>query len=202
MKMEYNTTEERLRLPQYGRLVQEMIDRAERLKSKPARQAYAGHIVEVMTLLNPQLCNTPNYEQTFWNHLAYMSGYTLDIDYPCPIEHNTKSSAPHKLAYPGNKIRFRHYGHILESLLAELRKMPANAPGRDAFIRMVALRMKRYLADWKGDGIEDEKVGRDVAMYTDGAVTADEVIRQLETAGRRPRPQFSRPRYGNGRRRQ
>ena len=40
--------------------------------------------------------------------------------------------------------------------------------------------MKRNLADWKGDGIEDDKVARDIALYTDGAVTVEETLEQLK----------------------
>ena len=41
---------------------------------------------------------------------------------------------------------------------------------KEAFIRLVANRMKRNLADWKGDGVQDSKVARDIAFYTEGKV--------------------------------
>lgn len=187
MTIAYNTTEERLRLPQYGRLVQDMVDHALTLADKPARQAYAERIVKVMAQLNPQMRSTPNFRQTLWNHLAFMAGYKLDIDYPYEIE-VAEERRPHKLSYPGNKIRFRHYGHLLEATLAKIKETPADAAGRDDLVRMAAVRMKRYLADWKGDGVENEKVGRDMAYYTDGAVSVNEVITILEQTERRVRP--------------
>ena len=33
--------------------------------------------------------------------------------------------------------------------------------------------MKRNLADWKGDGIQDAKVAHDIALYTNGKVEPD-----------------------------
>ena len=39
--------------------------------------------------------------------------------------------------------------------------------------RLVANRMKRNLADWKGDGVQDAKVARDIAYYTEGKVQPD-----------------------------
>jgi hypothetical protein len=34
-------------------------------------------------------------------------------------------------------------------------------------------RMKRNLADWKGDGITNDKVARDIAEYTNGELTPE-----------------------------
>lgn len=187
MKMEYNTTEAPLKLPVYGRLVQGMVDYALTIEDRATRQAYAEKIVRVMELLNPQMRTTPNYEETLWNHLALMADYRLDIDYPCETAPCEEHRRPGKLAYPGNRIRFRHYGHLLEQALEEVGHTAPDDPAREGLVRAVAVRMKRYLADWKGDGIDDEKVARDMAMYTDGAVGIDEVIGLLEQAERKDR---------------
>ena len=37
-------------------------------------------------------------------------------------------------------------------------------------LKAVANRMKRNLADWKGDGITNDKVAQDIAEYTNGEV--------------------------------
>ncbi|MGM9632933.1 MAG: DUF4290 domain-containing protein, partial [Alloprevotella sp.] len=83
-------------------------------------------------------------------------------------------------SYPGHRIRFRHYGHLVEEALNTLKTITDDEPRRQQLIRLAALRMKRNLADWKGDGIEDDKVARDIALYTDGAVTVEETLEQLK----------------------
>lgn len=205
--IEYNTTEAPLKLPLYGRMVQEMVDRALTLSDKRVQQAYAYRIIQVMDLLNPQLRTTPNYEQTLWNHLAYMADYKLDIDYPCEIEVHHDNVHPAKLEYPSkvgntNNIRYRHYGYLVERALKKLEGLSLNDPLRDDLIRTVAVRMKRNLAEWKGDGVENEKVGRDMAMYTHDVVQPDEAIHFLELAEqkarRTPQPRFNN--NGNNRR--
>ena len=50
--------------------------------------------------------------------------------------------------------------------------MEANS-SRENLTRLIANRMKRNLADWKGDGIQDAKVAHDIAMYTNGKVDPD-----------------------------
>lgn len=199
--MQYNTNEERLRLPQYGRGVQKMVDEALAIKNRRVRQDFAERIVEVMALLNPDMLSQPDPESVFWNHLAYMANYELDIDYPCPIERKDADAHPTKLAYPGHRIHYRHYGHLVEQALEHLREMPENAPVRDELIQLVTLRMKRYLADWKGDGIENGKVARDVEQYTEGRVSADKAYNQLAVIERRARALASQSRSSRGKRR-
>lgn len=109
-----------------------------------------------------------------------MSNYQLDVQYPCDIEKEDQTLKPHKLSYPGHRIRFRHYGHLVEEALNTLKTITDDEPRRQQLIRLAALRMKRNLADWKGDGIEDDKVARDIALYTDGAVTVEETLEQLK----------------------
>lgn len=180
MSIRYNTTEEHLRLPAYGRMVQNMVNKAIQIEDPQERQAKAETIVRVMGTLVPEIKTSPNYKQTLWNHLAYMSNYQLDVQYPCDIEKEDQALKPHKLSYPGHRIRFRHYGHLVEEALNTLKTITDDEPRRQQLIRLAALRMKRNLADWKGDGIEDDKVARDIALYTDGAVTVEETLEQLK----------------------
>ena len=180
MSIRYNTTEEHLRLPAYGRLVQNMVNEAIQIEDPQERQAKAETIVRVMGTLVPEIKASPNYKQTLWNHLAYMSNYQLDVQYPCDIEKEDQTLKPHKLSYPGHRIRFRHYGHLVEEALNTLKTITEDEPRRQQLIRLAVLRMKRNLADWKGDGIEDDKVARDIALYTDGTVTVEETLEQLK----------------------
>lgn len=176
----YNTSQERLKLPKYGRHVQMMIDRACTIEDAQQRQAYAENIILVMDQLNPQMRRTPKYQQILWNHLALMSNYQLDITYPCEIEHLTEEAKPHKLSYPGHKIRYRHYGHLLEEALEKLTSMDSDAKYRSQYISIVAARMKHDLVDRNGDSLENNRIGRDVESYTHGCVKAEEVVHALE----------------------
>ena len=180
MSIRYNTTEEHLRLPAYGRLVQNMVNEAIQIEDPQERQAKAETIVRVMGTLVPEIKASPNYKQTLGNHLAYMSNYQLDVQYPCDIEKEDQTLKPHKLSYPGHRIRFRHYGHLVEEALNTLKTITDDEPRRQQLIRLAALRMKRNLADWKGDGIEDDKVARDIARSTDGTVTVEETLDQIK----------------------
>ena len=199
MVFEYNTTEEKLRFPAYGRLVQEMIDRAIAESSRKTRQAMAERIVTVMADLAPQIQASPNCWQVLWNHLAFISDYKLDIDYPVEIERVDKCP-PRKLSYPGNKIRFRQYGHLIEATLEKLEEIPANNRKREALLSATASRMKRCITNWKGDEIENEKVSHDIASFTNNAITPEEVLEAVKHSERmnaNNRPRFT-PRKKGG----
>lgn len=181
--MDYNTTRKKLVMPEYGRLIQEMVDYTQTIEDRKQRQLHAEKIISVMKSLNPQMRNIPDYVQKLWNHLAAMSGYQLDIDYPVEIVRQEEAGTPRHLSYPGNKIKFRHYGHLIESIMEKLENMP-DGPERDELILLAANRMKKNLAEWKGDGIENEKVARDLANYTHGQVAIEATTHIMEQADR------------------
>lgn len=168
----YNAQEPRLLLPEYGRMVQEMALYALTIDNKDERQTYAEAIVSVMAGLCPQMRDVPDYQQKLWDHLAYMTDYKLDIDYPCQPERYDTSQRPQHLDYPHHKIGLRHYGYLTEAAIDILAAQP-EGPERDVLTRVVANRMKRNLADWKGDGMDDAKVAQDLETYTDGRICPD-----------------------------
>ncbi len=170
--MKYNTTREKLLLPEYGRMVQEMVQKALTLESRSQRQEYARQIINVMAGLNPQMRHIPDYKHKLWDHLAYMSGYRLDIDYPVSINQITREEKPARLAYPGGKMRHKHYGRLLENFLQRIEETE-NKTQQDKMVRKAAARMRRNLADWKGEGYDNQTIENDIIEYTQGAVQPD-----------------------------
>lgn len=168
----YNSTLKPLKLPEYGRLVQNMVDYALTIENREERQRYAAAIVSVMAGLNPQMRDVADFRHKLWDHLAYISDYKLDIDYPFSIVRQDVKVRPHPIEYPCNDIRFRHYGNLVERAMVKLSEMEEGAE-RDNLIRLIANRMKRNLADWKGDGVEDSKVAHDINLFTEGRVEPD-----------------------------
>ena len=170
---DYNSTQSALKLPEYGRMIQHMVDYALTSENKEERQRYAEAIATIMLGLNPKMKEVPGFKHKVWDHLAYMSDYKLDINYPFEISKKAiRQETPNKLPYPKGEIRFRHYGRLLEQALNQLTEMEANS-SRENLTRLIANRMKRNLADWKGDGIQDAKVAHDIAMYANGKVAPD-----------------------------
>lgn len=196
MNITYNTAEERLKLPHYGRLIQSMVGKACKLTDRRERQTYAEKIVTIMISLNPQMRSTPNYEQTCWNHLAFISDYQLDIDYPCPIDRETEMKPIHRVSYPNSKIQYRHYGLLVENVVRKLCAMPADSPDREYLISRVAACMKRNLSEWKEAEVENDKIARDLAAYTDGQVS-ETTVTDLLCKNFMPQRSFQTPNLNN-----
>ena len=72
-------------MPEYGRAIQQMVMYATRITDRTKRQRAAYTIVDIMANMQPSLRELPNYREHLWNHIAYISGYSLDVDYPYEI---------------------------------------------------------------------------------------------------------------------
>ena len=171
--LDYNTQREKLVLPEYGREVQSMVDYAVALPTKAERQSCANAIIAIMRRMFSQSADAEGFERKLCDHLAMMSNFKLDIDYPFDVtEAQTILSKPEPMTYPMNNIPVRHYGKMMFELFDKLKTMP-EGPDRDALVRMVANQMKRDLMVWGHGSSDDEKVASDLAYFTDGKVQLD-----------------------------
>ncbi len=171
--LDYNTQRTHLILPEYGREVQKMVDYAITLKTKAERQQCAETIIGIMERMFPQNKENVDYKQKLWDHLAIISGFKLDIDYPVDIsEAKSISEKPNPLDYPMQKNPIKHYGSLVFELFDQLKQME---PGlkRDELARLTANQMKRNLMQWSHGSSEDEKVAADLAKFTDGKIQLD-----------------------------
>lgn len=175
--MTYNTQREKMILPEYGRTIQEMVDICLQIEDRNERQLCAETIIEIMMTMNPNLRQQPDYEHKLWDQLAILSDYKLDIDYPYEvIKREEMDAKPKPLKYPMQRIRFRHYGHLTEAFMKELKEMP-DGPERQRLTEMIANYMKRSLYNWNRDAMDERKVAADVDYYTEGNVSVPEGMR-------------------------
>lgn len=171
--LDYNTQRERLVLPEYGREVQQMVDYCVSLKSRAERQRCANTIIAVMERMMPHTYENKDYRQKLWDHLALMSGFQLDIDYPCDITEAQKMlQKPVPMRYPMKRIPVRHYGNMMFEVFELLKNLP-NGAERTELTRLAANQMKRDLVLWGHGSSDDEKVASDLADYTDGKIQLD-----------------------------
>lgn len=178
--MLYNTQRKSLPMPEYGRAIQDMVDYALTLTDRDERQQCANTIVKVMGNMFPHLRDVPDFKHKLWDHLAIMADYKLDIDYPFEITPKSEMQKPGHLNYPGKRIRFRHYGYLLESLIAKLPQVESQAE-REALTLLIAGQMKRDLVNWNKDVMNEEKIVGDLSYYLhqDVDIDRDELHRFL-----------------------
>lgn len=192
--LDYNTQREQLVLPEYGREIQLMIDHAVALPTKAERQRCAESIISIMDRMFPQNHQNADYEHKLWDHLALMSRFQLDIDWPFDISKAAQiASKPEPLTYPMNKIAVRHYGHLLFEMFEKLKTMP-EGPERDELVRVTANQMKRCLIQWSNGSSDNEKVASDLARFTDGKIQLNLSNFKFDKMDFRPEPSNERRR--------
>ena len=171
--LDYNTQREKLVLPEYGREIQQMVDYAVGLEDRSERQRCAETIIVIMDRMFPENKGTEDHERKLWDHLALMSGFKLDIDYPFDVSQAAQiDQKPEPLSYPMQKIPVRHYGAMLFEVFQKLKTME---PGeeRDALVTLTANQMRRNLMQWSHGSSDEEKVASDLARFTDGKIQLD-----------------------------
>ena len=168
--MEYNTQRKKMELPEYGRSVQNMVDHALTIEDRAERQRCANTIINIMGGMFPHLRDVPDFNHKLWDHLAIMSDFKLDIDYPFEIvKKEDLVVKPEKLEYPNGALRYRHYGRFLEGMIKKAIEVE-NEGEKKQLINLLAIQMKKDLNNWNKEGIEDQKIVDDLREYTNGVI--------------------------------
>lgn len=166
----YNTQLKKLVLPEYGRNIQQMVDHCLTIEDKEERTRCAYSIINTMGNLFPNLRDIEDFKHKLWDHLAIMSDFKLDIDYPCDvIKPESLNSFPEKVDYYTSPIKYRHYGRSIELMIAKASSM-YEGEERDALILLVANHMKKLMLSVNSEGVDDAKILKDLRELSHGAI--------------------------------
>ncbi|MBE6309579.1 MAG: DUF4290 domain-containing protein [Bacteroidales bacterium] len=168
--LEYNNQKGILKLPEYGRNIQQMVEYCTNIEDRDERNRCAKTIIQSMGNLFPQLRDDPDFKHKLWDHIAIMSGFTLDIDYPYEVikEENLHTS-PQNVKYQLEPIRFRHYGKIIEQMICRACEYPEGEE-RNALIMLIANHMKKLIYSINKEDVDDEKIFNDLHIYSRGKI--------------------------------
>ncbi len=166
----YNTDYEPIRLPEFGRTVQSLIDYCVSLPDREERNDCAYSIANVMANLFPELKGENNDMSKIWDQMMIMSQFKLDVDFPCEvITQEGFKPAPHPIPRDITKINLRHYGKYIQEMIPVIADMP-DGEEKDELISMVAHHMKKLLMFQDKDWVDDSRILRDLAMYSNGKI--------------------------------
>lgn len=171
--MEYNTTREKLILPEYGRNVQNMISHAMDIKDREERNRATQAIIEVMGQLNPHLRDVDDYRHKLWTHLFLMSDFKLDVDSPYETpKPEVLNKKPEQMSYPSGKIRFGHYGKYTEHLLKKATEI--NEPdAKESFKMAMANFMKKQYLVHNNGAVENHVIAESLNELSNGDLSLD-----------------------------
>lgn len=174
MTFDYNTSRKKLILAEYGRNVQNMVAYICTLPTKEERNRHAQVVIDLMGFLNPHLRDVADFKHKLWDHLHIISDFQIDVDsnYPKPAP-DAIHFKPAPLAYPQQRIRFKHYGKTVE-LMIKKAKAVEDPQRRQAMIQAIANFMKMAYVTWNKDTVADETIISDLKALSGGELVLDE----------------------------
>lgn len=177
--MKYNTQQKKMPLPEYGRSIQNMVDYCGTIEDRSERQRCADSIIGTMGNMFPHLRDVSEFKHKLWDHLAIMSDFKLDIDYPYEVIHQDKLiTKPDPIEYSKSNIRYRHYGRILADLIKKASEMP-EGDTRDNLVALICNHMRKDYVTWNKDTIDDKKIALDLESYSNGKLQMTESVARL-----------------------
>lgn len=169
-----------IKLTEYGRNIQKMVEYAMTIEDKAERTRCVNSIIDTMGIFFPHLRDVNDFKHKLWDHLAIMSDYKLDIDYPYDVPKEPERVIPNKVAYPTNSQYKRHYGKFITQLIQCAEKL--DGADRERYIMVLANHMKRCYMAWNKDVVDDATILNDLYEISGGKINLINAGVKLKTA--------------------
>lgn len=177
--MEYQTLKGKLIMPEYGRNVQQMVEHALTIEDREERTRCVNTIINIMGNLFPYLRDVNDFKHKLWDHVAIMSDFKLDIDYPYEIvKKENLYKRPEIIPYKHSKISYMHYGRNLEDMIECVSEYP-EGEAKNELIRLLANQMKKCFLTWNKEVVDDKKIFDDLRELSDGKLDVSSDIFKL-----------------------
>ena len=168
--MEYNTEREHLVIPEYGRHVQTMINRATAITDKVEQQQCVYAIISFMGQMNPHLRDVKEFTHKLWDQLYIMSDFKLEIESPYKKPAIEKlAERPEKMIYPGNKIKFSYYGNTVQTMIDSAIKMEGDE--KEILTGMIANQMKKSYILFNESSVDNNMIRLHLKQMSNNQLT-------------------------------
>lgn len=179
--MDYNSTREKLIIPEYGRNVQKMAAYVLTIEDREKRTNLAKALVNIMSQLHPDQRDTADYKRKLWDHLHIISNYQLDVDGPFPAPSpEERQEKPQRIPYPQEIIRFRPYGKNIAKII-EKACLFEDGPEKDALVKNIANHLKKSYLNWNRDSVNDELITDHLKELSHGKLKLSDDMRLAHT---------------------
>lgn len=171
--VEYNTTMPQLKMREYGRHIQKLIEYCMAIEVREERTRCAIAVSEIMEQLFPSLKDEEDNHRKVWEHINLISDFKLDIDFPCEVlTEKEMKKTPEKIAYSRKSDRYRVYGMNLVKMIKEISAMEGGVE-KDRMIFLIANQMKKLLVTVNADSATDYRVFNDIREISGGGIDID-----------------------------
>ncbi|WPO91894.1 DUF4290 domain-containing protein [Chryseobacterium sp. HR92] len=158
--MEYNTQKTQLHMPEYGRIIQQLVERCKELPTKEERNEMAMAIIDFMGQRNPQLRDEENYKHKLWDHLFILANHDLDVESPYPFPTPEQlAEKPKRMEYPKLQGDFKFYGKSILQLIEKAIELETGDE-KEALIEVIANNMKKSYNVYNKEHVTDDVIFR------------------------------------------
>jgi hypothetical protein len=181
MEYDYNTSRNKLILPEYGRNIQKMVNYVKSIEDREERNKAARTVIAVMGNLNPHLRDVNDFKHKLWDHLAIIADFDLDIDSPYDWPEKAElEQPPNNVPYNQHQIRYKHYGRSIVLMIEKAVELEAGEEKED-LVRMIAYHMKKSYLTWNREAVSDEEILTDLKTLSGGQLEISEELKLPET---------------------
>ena len=177
--MDYPTLQGKLIMPEYGRNIQQMIAHALTIEDREERTRCVKTVINIMGNMFPYLRDVNDFKHKLWDHVAIMSDFKLDIDFPYEIvREENLYTRPETLNYKNSRIRYQHYGRTLEEMIEKVAEYE-DGEEKTELIRLIANQMKKCFLTWNKEVVDDKKIFDDLRELSKGKLDISEDFLKL-----------------------
>ncbi|MBP5709800.1 MAG: DUF4290 domain-containing protein [Bacteroidales bacterium] len=183
---EYNTSRNKLIIREYGRNVQQMVEKLLLVEDYQKRTEGAKAVVKAMAQLSPEPKGSRqgsnlDYWHKLWDHLFIISDYRLDVDapFPKPVRQEKIVEVPEN-HYRKDKIENRVYGRNMQHVIKTVADYP-DSPQKQQLARSIANYLKKLYLIWNRDSVDDQLIFQQLSEMSDGKLVIDDEEFKLTT---------------------
>ncbi len=179
-------------MPEYGRNVQYLVEHAKTLESFEERNRAARSVITIMGNMNPHLRDVNDFKHKLWDHLAIMSGFDFDIEWPYSFPEMTSIfQKPDPIPFVSTRIAYKHFGKIIEKMIEKATELP-ECPEKQALIQLIANHMKKSYLTWNKEVVSDEVIFKAIEELSQSKITFNNRSKLMDSRdilakGKRPR---------------
>lgn len=176
LSLAYNTNKKKLVLPEYGRNIQKMVEKAKSLPTREERTNAVVTIVKIMADMNPQMKDQNEFIHKLWDYVYMMADYDLDVDSPYPPpEREVIEKKPERLPYFNNKIAYRYFGVNVERMIKRGVQLEEGKK-KQLFVNAIASYMKMAYRIWNDEKVSDEIILGHLEELSNGKLKLDKLV--------------------------
>lgn len=173
MGLEYNTERTEVKLLEYGRNIQKLVNHIKTIEDKEKRSAYAKTLTDLMKQINTNIKGNQDYDQKVWDDLYLISNFEMDVEAPFPMpDKEAIGKKPQRVAYKNSKIKYLHYGRNVEIMIEQAIAME-DPETREAAIIHIGRLMKGFYNTWNKDNIDDEIILKQIKQLSNNQLDID-----------------------------